>query len=338
MAFESFLRQGGVPVARYLKRHGLPVFCEDPNGFLPLLNIWSFFDDVARHEDPELGWLVGAHVGDTKLNAVLLREIESAPTLFLGMYRLMQKASSEATDLDIGMHRHLDDYLLYMHYPGMRGVPGYAVSQAYQIGLFLGLIHHFLGPRWVPDQIGIESPLVPPILESILPGCRILTQQPAGYIAVPRSCMHRPIHCWDTKAGSAENPLLSQESAVRTSHLSYIDTLCAVLKSYVPDGYPSEEIAAKLMGTSVRTLTRRLHGYDVTYGELIDKVRFNMAKEQLQKPGMRIGDIAHCVGFNDQSDFGRMIRRVSGLTPTKLRRSLMSEGEKSSTTACLLDG
>jgi AraC-like DNA-binding protein len=89
------------------------------------------------------------------------------------------------------------------------------------------------------------------------------------------------------------------------------------------------------MGTSVRTLTRRLHGYDVTYGKLIDKVRFNMAKEQLQQPGMRIGDIAHYVGFNDQSDFGRMICRVSGLTPTKLRRSLMSEGEKSLTTAGL---
>ena len=165
LAFESFLLQKGASVEHYLHRNGLPVFCEDPNAFLPLLKIWSFFDDVARHEAPEIGWLVGRHVGDKKLNAKLLREVESAPTLFLGMNRLIKKISMEATDLDIGIHRHRNDYLFYMHYPGMSGVSGYTTSQAYQIGFFLGLIRHFLGQQWTPDRIGIESPVVPPMLD-----------------------------------------------------------------------------------------------------------------------------------------------------------------------------
>ena len=328
MAFESLLCRSGAPVDLYLYRNGLPVFCEDSSGFLPLLKIWSFFDDVARHEDREIGWLVGSHVGDSKLNANLLREIESAPTLFLGMRRLMQKVSSEATDLDIGMHGHLDDYLLYMHYPGMSGVPGYAVSQAYMIGFFLGLIRHFLGQHWVPDLIGIESRHVPLMVKSGLPGCRFLTQQPAGYIVVPRSCLHRSIRPWDNKAGSAENPLLSQKSVALTNQISYIDTLRAVLKSYLAEGYLSESAAAELMGTSVRTLTRKLHDCDTTYGELIDEVRFNAVKGYLLKPNMRIGEVAQCVGFRDQSDFTRMIRRVGGLTPTALRKSLLGKVEK----------
>jgi AraC-like DNA-binding protein len=321
MAFESLLRQRGAPVERYLRRHGLPVLCDDPDSFLPLLRIWSFFDDAARHEDPQLGWLVGAHVGDQQLNSNLLRKIETAPTLLQGMRRLMQMVSAEATDIDIGIHERRDDVLIYMHYPGLREVPGYMISQAYQLGIFLDLIRHFLGRHWVPHEIGIESPSVPPMAEELFPDCRILTQQTTGYIAIQRSSLQRAVPPWDPKVGNADNPLLSEKPPFLSSDFSYIDSLRAVLGSYLSEGYPCERAAAELMNTSVRTLSRRLSSYDYTYGMLIDELRFNTAKEQLQNSNERIGDIAHNVGFDDQGDFSRMIRRLSGLTPSELRKA-----------------
>jgi len=320
MAFESLLRQRGAPVERYLRRHGLPVLCDDPDRFLPLLRIWSFFDDVARNEDPQLGWLVGAHVGDQQLNAILLRKFETAPTLLQGMRRLMQMVSAEATDIDIGIHERRDDVLVYMHYPGLREVPGYMISQAYQLGLFLDLIRHFLGRHWVPHEIGIESSSVPSMVEELFPDCRILTQQTTGYIAIQRSSLQRAVPPWDSKVGNADNPLLSEPPPVLGSDFSYIDSLRAVLGSYLSEGYQCERAAAELMNTSVRTLSRRLSSYDYTYGMLIDELRFNTAKEQLQNSNERIGDIAHNVGFDDQGDFSRMIRRLSGLTPSELRK------------------
>jgi len=322
MAFESYLRQSGVPTGRYLRRSGLPTLCEDPNAFLPLLKVWSFFDDVARHEDADIGWLVSSHVGDKTLNANLLREVESAPTLLSGVNRLVQKISTEATDIDMGVLRRRNDYLIYMHYPGMSGEAGYMVAQAYQIGFFLGLIRHFLGQSWVPDQVGIESSLVPPLLESYIPGCQILTKQPAGFIAVPIHYAHQPVHHLDSKTGNVENPLLSRESVVKSPCLSFVDILRAVIKSYLSDGYLSESGAAELMGMSVRTLTRKLHCCDTTYGRQIDEVRFDVAKKHLQKPNMQIGEVARVVGFKDQGDFSRMIRRLSGLSPSQLRDSL----------------
>ncbi len=327
MAFMAFLHHVGAPVDRHLRRHGLPVLCNDPNVFVPLPRVWSFFDAAARHEDPMLGWLVGAHVGDQQLNANLLRKIETAPTLLQGMRRLMQMVSAEATDIDIGIHERRDDVLIYMHYPGMREVPGYMISQAYQLGLFLDLIRHFLGRHWVPDEIGIESPSVPPMAEEIFPDCRILTQQTTGYIAVPRSSLHQAVPPGDPKVGNADNPLLSENSPVLASDFSYIDSLRAVLRSYLSEGYPSERVAAVLMNTSVRTLSRRLSNYDLTYGMLIDGLRFNTAKEQLQNSNERIGDIAHNVGFDDQGDFSRMMRRICGLTPSELRKAALSKGE-----------
>ena len=150
MAFTAFLRHVGAPVERYLRSQKLPVLCNDPNMFVPLARAWSFFSTTAQHEDPMLGWLVGAHAGDHNLNLGLLRKLEIAPTLFQAMQRLVQMARSEASHIQLGIHERRTDVLFYTHYSGMREVPGYRTAQAYQIGVMLGLIRHFLGQHWAP--------------------------------------------------------------------------------------------------------------------------------------------------------------------------------------------
>jgi len=52
MAFESLLRQHGVPVDSYLRRHRLPVLCSDPDAPLPLPSILVFMGHF--HESTRL--------------------------------------------------------------------------------------------------------------------------------------------------------------------------------------------------------------------------------------------------------------------------------------------
>jgi len=337
MAFVAFLRHHGAPADRFLRRHKLPTLCDDPDTFIPYQRALSFFDDAASHEVRELGWLVGRHVGDHNLNADLLRVIETAPTLYQSLKKFVKLISAESSDIDIDILERRNDILLYTHDPAMAKIPGVFVAEEYQLQVFLSLIRHFLGQHWIPDEIGLESTHVPPMIKAQLPGCQIQTQQIASYVAVTRSCLHRTVHPWDAKIGSAECPHVSGRFPILTNSFDYVDSLRATLMPYVSDGYPSRRVAAELMNTSIRTLTRKLHGYGFTYGKVIDELRFGLAKKQLQEQNTRIGDIARYVGFKDQSDFGRMIRRVSGMTPSELRDSLMSEDKKSTTTAVLLD-
>ena len=314
MAFITYLRHIGAPVDRYLRSQKMPVLCDDPNMFFPLARAWDFFATAAQREDPMLGWLVGAHAGDHNLNAGLLRKLETAPTLFQAMQRLAQMARSEASHIQLGIHERRTDVLFYTHYSGMREVPGYRTAQAYQIGVMLGLIRHFLGQHWTPAEIGVEHSIAPAIVEEHFPGSRILTHQPVGYIAVPQSCLHKAVeHRTTRKIAVADDPVL-------TGNFDYIDTLRAVLKSYLPDGYPSAQFAAELMGVSERTLARRLSAYSLTYGALIDEVRFTEAKKLLLEPGMRVEDVAISVGCDEQSNFTRMFRRIGGLTPIEFRK------------------
>ena len=321
LAFAVYLRGYGARADYYLRKSGLPTLCEDPAAFAPLPRIWSFFDCASRSETPELGWLVGAKVGDSKLTGALLRKLESAPTLLQALRRFERLYKLEVTDSEIGIKEHQNSICLYTRYKGKRDEPGYHVSQAYQLGVFVGLIRHFLGENWVPHEIGIESKLIPPGAAECFPGSRILTEQPTGYVVVPRWRLHQSSAFRDQRIGKAEKILLNGHFS------SEMPTDCEsrlrlVLKSYLSEGYSSQKKAAELMNTSVRTLTRRLATCGVTYRTLIDDLRFETAKEHLLKSDKRIGDIAVSVGFKHQADFTRMFKRVGGLSPKEFRNSV----------------
>ena len=316
LTFTTYLRKLGAPVDTFLHRSGLPVLCDDPNTYAPLSRIWSFFDIAARHEDPELGWRVGAHVGDKGLNTALLRKLESAPTLLQALRRFSRMARTEATGTDIGIEENRNGILFYTRYAGMVQEPGYHISQSYQIGVILDVIRHFLGRHWMPEEIGIESSCIPVCTDEYFPGTRILSSQPAGYIAVPRSCLHRAPRSGETKTGKAEDVLLNLDP---DTNIAYLNLLQSVLSSYLSEGYISQRVAAELMSTSVRTLTRRLSEFGLTYGMLIDDLRFKVAKEKLSNTDQPIYDIAHAVGFKDQGSFTRMFRRIGAVSPKEFR-------------------
>jgi AraC-like DNA-binding protein len=317
MAFRSFLRRIGAPTERYLRRARLPVLSRSPDTHVLVTRAWSFFDIAANENDPSLGWLVGEDIAEHNLNARLLHKLGTAPSLLQALRRFLRLANEEATHLQLGMYERQADVLIYTHYQGKSDVPGYHVAQAYQVGVILGLIRHFLGRHWIPGEIGIEQQTAPAAMVKLYPGCRVMTRQPVGYIAVPQACLH-----FASPDGAGETGVLYEPAPGREDE--FLDTLCTALKARLPDGYPPARSAAALMGVSERTLARRLSVYGRTYGELIDEIRFVEARKLLQEPRTLINDVAALVGFADQANFARMFRRMGGISPTDFRKMILS--------------
>ena len=313
LAFAAFLRHLGAPVQRQLRRQGLPAFSEDPDLFVPLRKAWAFFDSTAQSEDPMLGWHVGRFVGDDNLNQNLLRKLENAPTLYQALKRLIRMISAEASHLQLGILERERDILFYTQYSTLKDMPGYSSSQAYQLEVYLDLIRHFVSRDWVPEEVGIECPVVPRVVEEHFRGCRVLTGQRVGYIAVPRTILHMATR-GSGRETRADGPL------ALTQDFDYVDTLKALLNSYLADGYPPARTAARLMDTSVRTLARRLAEQGLSYRGVVDDVRFSAACGLLQKTEAPIGEVARSVGFDDPAHFTRLFRRVGGLTPKQFRK------------------
>ena len=279
---------------------------------------WGLFGDAAIREVQDIGWRVAQYFGDQKLNAGLLNNLDHAPTLYLALEKLISMISAEASHLQLGLVELPFSVLFFTHYPGMREVPGYQVSQLYQLGVYIDLIRHFAGTRWSPSEIGVEASIAPTRLIEQFPSADIKINQPFGYVAISRSCLHRKLQSSHAES-SKDVPIVNIDG------LSFAEMLGHLLEPYLSAGYPSMRRAASLVDLSVRTLARRLAACGTNYQAVVDEVRFRQASALLGNADRPISEVAWSVGFDDQANFSRMFRRIGGLSPRQFRQDIFSQ-------------
>ena len=85
------------------------------------------------------------------------------------------------------------------------------------------------------------------------------------------------------------------------------------------EGSPDIRLVAGAMGTSVRTLQRRLRATGSTYADVVQRVRYAAARRMLRSRRRRIGEIAASLGYSDPAHFTRAFQRWTGLTPRDFR-------------------
>ncbi|KQV91354.1 hypothetical protein ASD15_04810 [Massilia sp. Root351] len=90
----------------------------------------------------------------------------------------------------------------------------------------------------------------------------------------------------------------------------------------LPDGDPPRSLAAAALCISERTLQRRLQEEGMSYQELVDDTRRELARDYLAKEQLALGQVAFMLGFADQSAFCRACQRWFGYTPRQLRKRL----------------
>ncbi len=84
-------------------------------------------------------------------------------------------------------------------------------------------------------------------------------------------------------------------------------------------GRPSIAATAEAVHASPRTLQRYLHDMGITYRQVVDDVRRDMAERLLATRRLSIGEITFLLGFEDVSGFRRAYRRWTGTNPSRAR-------------------
>jgi AraC-like DNA-binding protein len=87
----------------------------------------------------------------------------------------------------------------------------------------------------------------------------------------------------------------------------------------LPTGQARAKILAGEMGMSERTFHRRLEKTGVTFGDLVDRLRHELATRYVQDRSVRLGDVAYLLGYANQSSFSTAFRRWTGKAPRQLR-------------------
>ncbi|MDJ0789730.1 MAG: helix-turn-helix domain-containing protein, partial [Myxococcota bacterium] len=88
------------------------------------------------------------------------------------------------------------------------------------------------------------------------------------------------------------------------------------------DAGMSIEEAARALGMSRRSLTRRLAEHGTSFREVRDDHLRSRAERLLRDPDLHLADVAFRLGYRDVANFGRASRRWFGMPPGRFRRSL----------------
>jgi len=135
-------------------------------------------------------------------------------------------------------------------------------------------------------------------------------------------------------AGDAEAPLqgaipevVETTSKIAEQYLATLDSSTVAhrvrseLIHMLPGGAVDQEKIAARLYRSASTLQRQLGAEGLTYREVLDETRRELAEAYLRDGTHSQAQIAFLLGFADQANFSRAFKRWTGVTPGQYRKS-----------------
>ena len=120
--------------------------------------------------------------------------------------------------------------------------------------------------------------------------------------------------------GASHDFLVASEEIMATyleefGNESTADKVKTVIVRKLPSGKVTDKTVATALATSSRNLRRRLNAEGTSFRQILNDVRFQMARKYLIKENMDMSEIAFLLGFSNQSVFSRAFKRWSGISP-----------------------
>lgn len=95
-----------------------------------------------------------------------------------------------------------------------------------------------------------------------------------------------------------------------------------LLVRLLPEGEVNVDKVAAAMHQSTRTLQRRLAERGMTWQQMLDATRMELARQYLSDRALSVAETALLLGFSEQSAFTRAFKRWTGQTPLSFRQQV----------------
>ncbi|MBR0715957.1 AraC family transcriptional regulator ligand-binding domain-containing protein [Bradyrhizobium liaoningense] len=114
-------------------------------------------------------------------------------------------------------------------------------------------------------------------------------------------------------------PALASALGELQARSSIKEQVKVVLKRSLASGRPELSDVARDLGTSERTLQRRITEEGASFRELLVEARQELGRQLLSDPTAEIDEVACLLGYQDASSFYRAFRYWEGVTPSRWR-------------------
>ncbi len=92
-----------------------------------------------------------------------------------------------------------------------------------------------------------------------------------------------------------------------------------------PGFFPDIEMVAEKLQQSPRTLRRRLVEEDTSYKDILDEVRFSIAKQYLSETHLPLQEISVLLGYTEPGNFTHAFKRWASISPSEFRLRSVDE-------------
>ena len=317
-AVPGVIRSLGADPAQVLAEAGFnPSLFEDPNNPISFAARSRLIARCAALTGcPHFGLLVGAQGGLHSLGLVgLLAEYSpDVGTALRSLVRFFHHHLRGASiDVVVDGELAVFDYTIYQ--------PGTEATDQIGAGAMAGAVNimrGLCGADWNPSEVMLAH------------------RRPAD-VEPYRRIFRAPIrfdaeqNAFIFQASWLSHRLAEHEPAIRRLLKEKIDALEAQFRHEFPeqvrrvlrialltDRTSIEDIAA-LFSMQPRTLNRRLSAFGLSFQDLVDEGRFEIARQALLDTDVNVGHVAALLDYADASSFVRAFQRWSGKTPSQWR-------------------
>jgi AraC-like DNA-binding protein len=149
--------------------------------------------------------------------------------------------------------------------------------------------------------------------------CPVRFNAAADSLVFDRADLDRPFRTRNPDLLAMIAPQLEAELADRQTATSLADRVKATVKRLLAGRRPDLGDVARELGVSTRTLQRRLTGQGVTYQQMLEDARRDLAHHYLLHSALDLSETAYLLGYEDASSFFRAFNQWEGSSPGRWR-------------------
>ncbi len=149
--------------------------------------------------------------------------------------------------------------------------------------------------------------------------CPVHFESERDALLVSHASLNTPNHLGDESVSRFFDTHLEAELSKFEDKISLEQRVRIQISRSLSEGAPGINDVAMQLGTSGRTLQRRLSDLGCSFQTLVDDTRRQLARRLLKETDYTLAEIAFMTGYAEQSAFTRAFKRWAGQTPRSFR-------------------
>jgi AraC-like DNA-binding protein len=307
-----------IAVPALLRRAGLPVtLFQQEKVFVTTAELFSLWRSVAElSSDPGIGLKLGSETRLARTHpagiAVLCSRTFGDALQRLGRYK--QLTCPE----EIRIHRTDQEAAVEFYY-----VEATETQPEVLVDMLLS---------WILSvgRLGTDHPFAPLRLELMRPakhralleshfGCRVRFKADRNALVFRSTDLDRPFVTHNEELLNVIGSQLDSELQARHASKSVGEQVKQTLRQLLAGKRPTLQDVAQELGLSARTLQRRLTDSGITFQQVVEETRRELARHYLKQRAVELNEAAFLLGFEDANSFFRAFQHWEGTSPGEWR-------------------